>query len=99
MHHKAPDGVRVEVNTERDRPERRIVDIHGTPYGWLRLGSGNNNRVVPLRDGETLSVNVGEQKGVLMDVERVVREGAVDNGPLFEVTRNHIVKQWLILGE
>ena len=95
-HHKAPNGIRVKACPKRHGPERRLVNILGIS-ARLGLGRRQNQRVMPLRHGETLAVNVREQKRMLMDVENMVREGAVDHRPLLEVPDNHIVKQGLLL--
>jgi len=96
VHHKAPDSIRIKVRPKRHGPERRLVNILGI-IARLGLGRGQNQRVMPLRHGETLSVHVREQKRILMDVEDVIREGTVDHRPLLEVPNDHIVKQRLIL--
>ena len=59
VHHKAPDGIRVKAPPKRHGPERRLVNIPGI-IARLGLGRGQNQRVMPLRHGETLSVNVRE---------------------------------------
>ena len=94
VHHKAPDSIRIEVRPKRHGPERRLVNILGI---IARLGRGQNQRVMPLRHEETLSVNVREQKRILMDVEDVIREGTIDHRPLLKMPDDHIVKQRLIL--
>jgi len=96
VHHKAPDSIRIEVRPKRHGPERPLVNILGI-IARLGLGCGQNQRVMPLRHEERLSVNVREQERVLMDVEDMVREGTIDHRPLLKVPDDHIVKQRLIL--
>src|SRR5262249_2754062 len=63
VHHKAPNGIRIKVRAKRHGPECRLVNILGI-IARLGLGRGQNQRVMPLRHGETLSVHVGEQKRI-----------------------------------
>src|SRR4029450_12110869 len=80
MHDETPDRLGVEIDTEGDRADLHIlvevrprVRQRQRPDG-LRLSTGNKDGVVPLGYIELYAVDVGDQKRVLVDVERVVRK-------------------------
>src|SRR5436190_7107209 len=96
MHDKAPDGPRIEIGPKRDGSEGNIlIDVWHTPIG-LRHCARNKDRVMPLRRGESLVVDLGEQKMILMDVERMIGKGTIGHRPLFVIAGDHMTEQWSV---
>src|SRR5436190_15613418 len=79
MHDETPDSLGVEIDAKGYR-----ADIHILIEVWLIglarkscglwFSPGNEDSVVPFRLVEFYTVDVGEQKRVLMDVERMIRK-------------------------
>src|SRR5438105_3873556 len=109
MHDKASDGPGIEVDPKGDGPVPSLVDVW-LPRGGkltatqrrrarlsgLRNGARDKDGVMPLRCGERLAVYLGDQKMILMDVERMVAKRTINHRPLFVIARNHVVEQWFV---
>jgi hypothetical protein len=86
--------LRFKMHPKGDRWVEIIVHI-----GLREIRSGrhweccrHDERVVPFGLCESASVYFGHQERILMNVERMVRKGAVEDRPLFVISRNHIVE-------
>ena len=76
MHDKAPNCNRIEMDPKGNRPARSGIDIwlgrRRKRLAGLRGCTGHDDRIVPFGGHEGLAVYLGDQKVVLMDMERMI---------------------------